>query len=109
MPFNCATGLRLSETLNLAANDRPAITRLYRMQWEEAQQRYVLLFPEGLVQLNGSAAEILKRCDGTRSFAQIVTELELAFQATALSADVEVFLKKATAIGWITWQKEALQ
>jgi pyrroloquinoline quinone biosynthesis protein D len=78
------------------------------MQWEEAQQRYVLLFPEGMVQLNASAAEILKRCDGTRSFGQIVTELELAFQTSSLSADVEAFLHNATAIGWITWQKQAM-
>ena len=39
---------------------------LHRLQWEEAQQRYVILYPEGLVELNLSAAEILKLCDGTR-------------------------------------------
>jgi pyrroloquinoline quinone biosynthesis protein D len=43
-------------------NARPAIGRGFRLQWEPAQQAHVLLYPEGMVKLNGSAGEILKRC-----------------------------------------------
>ncbi len=39
---------------------------LHRLQWEEAQQKDVILYPEGMVELNQSSAEILKLCDGTR-------------------------------------------
>ena len=39
----------------------PKLARLFRMQWEEAQGAYVLLYPEGMVKLNQSAGEILKR------------------------------------------------
>ena len=46
---------------------RPRIARLYRLQWEEAQKAHVLLYPEGMIQLNGSAGEILRRCDGERT------------------------------------------
>ena len=49
--------------------DKPKLSRLYRLQWEEAQDNYVLLYPEGMVKLNQSAAEILKRCDGERDVA----------------------------------------
>ena len=33
----------------------------YRFQWEEAQNCYVLLYPEGLIKLGQSSAEILKQ------------------------------------------------
>ncbi|CAG1020084.1 partial PqqA binding protein, partial [Patescibacteria group bacterium] len=42
-------------------------SRTHRLQWEEAQQKFVILYPEGMVELNQSSAEILKLCDGTRS------------------------------------------
>jgi pyrroloquinoline quinone biosynthesis protein D len=82
---------------------RPRIARLYRMQWEEAQQAHVLLFPEGMIKLNGSAGEILRRCDGARTVGEIVAELESAFAATGLGADVEAFLETAGNKGWIEW------
>jgi len=46
----------------------------------------VLLYPEGLVKLNGSAGEIMTRCDGERSIAAIVTDLERAFNAKGWKA-----------------------
>jgi pyrroloquinoline quinone biosynthesis protein D len=53
------------------------------------------------VQLNRSAAEILRRCDGRRSVAQIVSELELAFAQPALHDDVCNFLDEARQRGWL--------
>ena len=38
----------------------------FRLQWEPAQSCFVLLYPEGMVKLNQSAGEIMKRCDGQR-------------------------------------------
>lgn len=81
---------------------RPRLSKLYRLQWEEVQDSYVLLYPEGMVKLNTSAAEILKRCDGERDIDAIVTDLETAFSATELRADVEDFLRAALERGWIT-------
>ena len=80
---------------------RPRIARLYRLQWEEAQQAHVLLFPEGMVKLNQSAGEILRRCDGTRSVAELTAELETAFGTTNLGPDVEAFLVHARSRGWL--------
>jgi len=54
-----------------------------------------------MVKLNQSAAEILKRCDGERDIAAIVSDLESAFAASGLQADVEDFLRIANERGWI--------
>jgi len=81
--------------------DKPHLSRLFRMQWEQAQDSYVLLYPEGMIKLNQSAAEILKRCDGQRSVPAIVDELEQAFQASGLRDDVDEFLRAASERGWL--------
>jgi len=82
-------------------SDHPALSRIFRMQWEEAQGLYVLLYPEGMVKLSQSAAEILKRCDGRRTVSAIVDELELAFQCGGLRGDIEAFLRVAGERGWV--------
>ncbi len=80
---------------------KPKLARLFRMQWEEAQQTYVLLYPEGMVKLNQSASEILKRCDGERDVQAIIADIEQTFNATGLEKDVTGFLEIATERGWI--------
>ncbi len=74
---------------------------LHRLQWEEAQQKYVILYPEGMVELNTPAAEILKLCDGTRNLPTIVAELEAKFETTGLLNDVAGLLTAALDKGWI--------
>lgn len=82
---------------------RPAIGPGFRLQWEEAQNCHVLLYPEGMVKLNGSAGEILRRCDGQRTLAQIVADLEAAFSAQNLTADVRGFVEIARRQRWLHW------
>ncbi len=74
---------------------------MHRLQWEEAQQKDVILYPEGMVELNQSSAEILKLCDGTRKQEQIVTDLEQKFATTGLKNDIDDFLQVALQNGWI--------
>lgn len=88
---------------NVPADARPRIGRLFRFQWEPAQQAYVLLYPEGMVKLNQSAGEILQRCDGKRSVAEVVSDLEQSFATAGLRADVEAFLAMAEEKGWVSW------
>ena len=80
---------------------KPALSPMYRLQFEPAQDAWVLLYPEGMVKLNMPAAEILKRCDGARSVEDIVGELEAAFARAGLSGDVEAFLAQARERGWV--------
>jgi pyrroloquinoline quinone biosynthesis protein D len=84
-----------------AIPQRPRLNRLFRLQWEDAQQAYVLLYPEGMVKLNISAAEILKRCDGTRTVDTLVTEIEQAFAKTGLRDQIEGMLRASFDNDWI--------
>ena len=85
----------------MAPHACPVVTPMYRLQFEPAQDAWVLLYPEGMVKLNTPAAEILRRCDGQRSVEAIVDDLERAFDTDGLSADVLAFLGQARERGWV--------
>jgi pyrroloquinoline quinone biosynthesis protein D len=84
-----------------ALQARPRVGSGFRLQWEQAQQAWVLLFPEGMVKLNGSAGEIMKRCNGSSSVAEIVADLEGGFGVQGLQGDVLAFLDIARSKHWI--------
>lgn len=79
----------------------PALPPGYRMQWEEAQECHVLLYPEGMVQLNDTASVILAQCDGKQSIAAIIRGLEAEYGEDDLSEDVQNFLQEAIDRGWV--------
>ena len=82
-------------------NSTPSVAHMFRLQWEEVQQCWVLLYPEGMVKLNLSAAEILKRCDGERTITELITELEQAFCESNLRDPIEGMLRAAFEKDWI--------
>lgn len=82
-------------------NSTPALSAMYRLQWEEVQQAWVLLYPEGMVKLNGSAGEIIKRLDGQKNVVSLIAELEKDFETTGLQNDVLAFLDIAKQQGWV--------
>lgn len=87
-------------SVNLA--DIFGLARHYRFQWEEAQKCYVLLFPEGMVKLNGGAGEVIKRLDGVRAVAAVVQELQQAFpDVPDIDKDVIAMLELAHEKAWI--------
>ena len=77
------------------------LSRGYRLQWEAAQDAHVLLFPEGMVKLNGSAAQILLRCDGQVPLRDVVADLERQFDQPDLTHDVCQFVEFAQSRGWL--------
>jgi pyrroloquinoline quinone biosynthesis protein D len=85
----------------ISATAKPTISKGYRLQFEPAQNTHVLLYPEGMVKLNGSAGEILKRCDGARTLSEIVADLESAFNTTNLTNDVNSFVSWALEKQWL--------
>lgn len=87
--------------MSLDSTSVPHIASGFRLQWEPAQDAHVLLYPEGMVKLNASAGEILKRCDGTTDVAAITGALEKQFDASGLGADVIAFLDIAARQGWV--------
>ena len=80
---------------------KPAIAHGMRLQWEPAQEAHVLLYPEGMVRLNSSAGAILSRCDGVRTLADIVADLERSYGATGLGPDVSAFVALALERRWL--------
>jgi pyrroloquinoline quinone biosynthesis protein D len=79
----------------------PQIAPHYRLQFEPASKTHVLLYPEGLVELSSTAAEILGLCDGRRTAAEIVTILSEQYNDPSIANDVEEFLGAAYEHGWI--------
>jgi pyrroloquinoline quinone biosynthesis protein D len=88
----------------LIATSRPRVGNGFRLQWEEAQSSFVLLYPEGMVKLNQSAGEIMKRCDGVADVTAIVADIESAFNAQGLDNDVRGFIEVAAKQRWLTWE-----
>ncbi len=86
----------------IRSEDVFGLARFYRFQWEEAQNGYVLLFPEGMVKLNGGAGEVVKRLDGAKTVGQIVDELKQAFpDALEIENDIYAMLELAHDKYWI--------
>jgi pyrroloquinoline quinone biosynthesis protein D len=57
----------------------------------------VILFPEGAIKLQGTGRQILERCDGQRTFAQIIVELQSQFvdaDPAKIRADISQFLEQ---------------
>ena len=86
---------------DLADTARPAIAHGMRLQWEPAQDAHVLLYPEGMVKLNGSAGAIMSRCDGVRTLADIVADLERTYETTGLAAVVRAFVVMGVEQRWL--------
>ncbi len=57
----------------------------------------VILFPEGAIKLQGTGRQILEQCDGQRTFAEIITELQKQFGAASpekIRTDITQFLEQ---------------
>ena len=68
---------------------RPSLAKGVRLQPDSSTGKSVLLSPEGIVELNETAHEILSRCDG-RMLGEIICELAEEYEADseALASDV---------------------
>lgn len=92
----------MSEYVPFVPQDCPRINTKYLFRWEKSQDAYILLYPEGVIKLNPSAAEILKRCTGELSVADMITELrELFIGAPDIEQSIYKFLENSHAKGWI--------
>ena len=77
------------------------IVPTFRVQWEEVQNCYVVLYPEGMVKLSQSAGEIMKRIDGEKSVIDIIDDISSAFDGADVKEDVMKFLDVVYGNGWI--------
>ncbi len=76
-------------TTTISDAAQPRLAKGVRLQNDSATGKSVLLFPEGIIELNETAHEILARCDG-RTLKEIVRVLaeEYDSDVAALAADV---------------------
>ncbi len=78
---------------------RPVLVRFARYRWDELRRQHQLVFPEGLLVLNASAAAVVTRCDG-RPIEDIVAELAgSAGGAGGVALDVAEFLDRLARRG----------
>ncbi|HUB49198.1 MAG TPA: pyrroloquinoline quinone biosynthesis peptide chaperone PqqD [Acetobacteraceae bacterium] len=70
--------------------ERPRLAPGVRLHLDRVRNAWVLLGPERVIETEGPASEILRRCDGTRTIAQIVDELAAVYNAdrTEIAGDV---------------------
>lgn len=87
----------------LDATTVPRLAAKARLQWDDVRERHVLLYPEGLVNLNETAAEILRLCDGDHAVHHIVATLKLRYQADKIERDVAALLQGLAAKGLVQW------
>jgi pyrroloquinoline quinone biosynthesis protein D len=78
----------------LADAAKPRIAPKARLKWDAAREKNLLLYPEGVLVLNGTAHEILALCDGQRSIAQITETLSQRFNNQNIGGDVKELLSR---------------
>ena len=59
----------------VAQHNRPALRRGVRLSADPLTEDAVLLFPEGILQLNETAARVVACCDGVQTLQQITRTL----------------------------------
>ncbi|MFZ0734973.1 MAG: pyrroloquinoline quinone biosynthesis peptide chaperone PqqD [Candidatus Sulfotelmatobacter sp.] len=66
-------------------------------RWGGTEEDRMILFPEGAIKLQGTGRQVLERCDGTRTFSEIIAELQKEFGKTdpgKIRSDIGMFLEQ---------------
>jgi len=66
-------------------------------RWGGTEENRMILFPEGAIKLQGTGRQVLERCDGQRTFAQIIAELQAQFgeaDPAKIRSDISQFLEQ---------------
>jgi pyrroloquinoline quinone biosynthesis protein D len=87
------------------ASKHPSLAKHARLQVDRLTGEPVLLSQEAIFTLNRTGYEILKRCDGTRTFTQLIEELVKQYPVSinTLPGDVLGYLHELTKKGLLQW------
>ena len=82
----------------------PALARGVKLRFDKARDAWVLLAPEKVLMPDQIAMEILKRCDGKATMAEIIEDLAVTFPADRdqVAGDVRAFLQDLADKGMLT-------
>ena len=64
-------------------NQRPSLAPHVRLKIDPIEGDPILLYPEGMLVLNETAHEIVRRCDGQANVAELLRQLAGEFDADA--------------------------
>jgi pyrroloquinoline quinone biosynthesis protein D len=83
------------QRLEVRPGSKPRLPRHVRLQFEPVRQAWALLSPEKVMWPDEVSHDILKRCNGTTTVAQIVRELATEYDAPeeTIRGDVLGFLQ----------------
>ncbi len=91
----------MSHTESFQRSDVLELNPMFLFRWEEAQNAYVLLYPEGLVKLNTSAGEILAAVAETTAVGDLIDRFTTTYNNQDIAEDVLAFLEASHERGWI--------
>lgn len=77
---------------------RPVLVRHARYRWDELRKQHQLVFPEGILVLNETAAAIVQLCDG-RTTAELLAALADGFPGGTRAEDVHELLARLAQKG----------
>jgi coenzyme PQQ biosynthesis protein PqqD len=80
----------------------PKLAKKARLRFDRHSGGHMIVYPECGLALNETAAEIAKRCDGTRTVGQIVEELTSGSEPATghdIYGDVVTFIEKLAKKG----------
>ncbi|MDX6297398.1 MAG: pyrroloquinoline quinone biosynthesis protein [Nocardioidaceae bacterium] len=83
-------------TSALEMSSLPKLASHVRLSHDSARNQHVLLSPETVAVLNGTSADILRLCDGRRSVAEIVAELQGRYDRV-VDDEIRAFLARMAA------------
>jgi len=95
------TDAKTLDDVGVLSSDIVEMSPMFLMRWEEPQQSHVLLYPEGLVKLNESAAAILEQCKSPSSVSDIVGRLCNLYRINDIEDDVKEFIATSLEKGWL--------
>ncbi len=76
--------------------ERPRLAPGVRLHFDKTRHAWVLLCPERVIEAEGPANEILRRCDGKHAVTEIIDELAVVFSAdrSVIAQDVTEMLQE---------------
>ena len=82
-----------------AVPEQPKLAPGVRLHFDKTRGVWILLCPERVIEAEGPAHEILRRCDGTRTVEAIIDELAALFTAdrTVIAQDVTDMMTELVA------------
>lgn len=83
---------------------KPVLSRSVVLRHDRVRDTDLLVLPERVVVLKGSAGSVLRLCDGANDVRAIVAMLAAQHPGAPVADEVPVFLGRLRAEGWLKWR-----